>query len=54
MDTKGAQELARLLVERHGVVPEAPAIAPLTAMHASPIFHWFGIEPPVPDDTDDK
>jgi len=46
MDIKGAQELARLLIERHGAVPEpAPAVA-LQATDAVPIFHWLGIEPP--------
>lgn len=48
VDTKGAQELARLLEERHGVLPEPvppPAVADLSA---APIYHWFGIEPPQP------
>jgi hypothetical protein len=52
MDRKGAQELARVLIERHGVVPEPAAAAPLNAPNAAPIFHWFGIEPPLPDETD--
>jgi hypothetical protein len=46
MDSKGAQELARLLTERHGVVPEAVPAATLKATDAAPIFHWLGIEPP--------
>ena len=46
MDIKGAQELAQLLTERHGVVPEALPVATLKATEAAPIFHWLGIEPP--------
>jgi len=46
VDTKGAQELARLLEERHGAVPEAAPVAPLKNASAAPIFHWLGIEPP--------
>jgi hypothetical protein len=46
MDSKGAQELARLLIERHGTVPEATPAAPLQNTEAAPIFHWVGIEPP--------
>jgi hypothetical protein len=46
MDSKGAQELARFLTERHGVVPEAAPAATLKATEAAPIFHWLGIEPP--------
>jgi hypothetical protein len=43
---KGAQELTRLLEERHGVMPEAGPPAQLTDSAAAPIFHWLGIEPP--------
>jgi hypothetical protein len=46
MDIKGAQELARLLNERHGAVPDAAPAAALEATDAVPIFHWLGIEPP--------
>jgi hypothetical protein len=46
MDSKGAQELARLLEERHGVLPEPDPVAPLKNAAAAPIFHWLGIEPP--------
>jgi hypothetical protein len=46
MDSKGAQELARLLAERHGAVPEATPVAPLQNTDAAPIFHWVGVEPP--------
>ena len=48
MDTKGAQELTRLLEERHGAVPETTPPAPLLNAAAAPIFRWFGIEPPTP------
>jgi hypothetical protein len=54
MDRKGAQELATILIKRHGVVPETAPAAALTATNASPIFHWFGIEPPAPNETDAK
>jgi hypothetical protein len=47
MDSKGAQELARVLEERHGAVPEATPVAPLQNTEAAPIFHWVGVEPPV-------
>ena len=46
MDSKGAQELARVLSERHGAVPEAVPVPTLKATDAAPIFHWLGIEPP--------
>jgi hypothetical protein len=46
MDIKGAQELARLLTERHGAVPQAVPAAALQATDAAPIFRWLGIEPP--------
>jgi hypothetical protein len=46
MDIKGAQELARLLNERHGAIPDAAPAAALEAADAVPIFHWLGIEPP--------
>jgi hypothetical protein len=46
MDIKGAQELARLLTERHGAVPQAVPAAALQAADAAPIFRWLGIEPP--------
>ena len=46
MDSKGAQELARLLEERHGTVPEAVPAMPLKNAAAAPIFRWLGIEPP--------
>jgi len=45
MDTKGAQELARLLAERNGTMPEPEPPPPLTTSGAAPIFRWFGIEP---------
>jgi hypothetical protein len=45
VDTKGAQELARLLAERNGTMPEPEPPPPLTASGAAPIFRWFGIEP---------
>jgi hypothetical protein len=48
MDSKGAQELARFLVERHGAVPEPAPISVLKAKDAAPVFHWLGIEPPDP------
>jgi hypothetical protein len=54
MDRKGALELATILIKRHGVVPETAPAAALTATNASPIFHWFGIEPPAPNETDAK
>src|SRR5438270_12850243 len=44
---KGAQELALLLEERHGVTPEAVPRPPLADAAAAPIFHWVGIEPPL-------
>jgi hypothetical protein len=44
---KGAQELTRLLEERHGVMPEAVPPAPLSDSAAPPIFHWVGVEPPL-------
>jgi hypothetical protein len=46
MDLKGAQELARLLEERHGAAPEPAPPAPLSNAAAAPIFRWLGIEPP--------
>ena len=46
MDLKGAQELARLLEERHGVVPQPVPPTPLSNAAAAPIFRWLGIEPP--------
>ena len=46
MDTKGAQELARLFEARHGAIPEAVPPAPVSDAAAAPIFHWLGIEPP--------
>ena len=46
MDTKGALELTRLLVRRHGPIPEPVPPAPLSNAAAAPIFHWLGIEPP--------
>jgi hypothetical protein len=46
MDLKGAQELARLLEERHGIVPQPAPPAPLSNAAAAPIFRWLGIEPP--------
>jgi len=46
VDLKGAQELARLLEERHGVVPQPAPPAPLSNAAAAPIFRWLGIEPP--------
>ena len=52
MDTKGAQELAKLLVERHGAVPEAAPVAPLQNTEAAPIFHWMGVEPPASSGSD--
>ncbi len=48
MDAKGAQELTRVLTERHGAIPEAVPPAPLSNAAAAPIFHWLGIEPPSP------
>ena len=48
MDGKGAQELARLLEERHGTVPETKPAPAVEAEGAAPIFRWFGIEPPAP------
>jgi hypothetical protein len=46
MDSKGAQELLRLLEGRHGKMPEAPPVDPLQETAAAPIYHWLGIEPP--------
>jgi hypothetical protein len=46
MDSKGAQELLRLLESRHGKMPEAPPVDPLQEASAAPIYHWLGIEPP--------
>jgi hypothetical protein len=46
MDSKGAQELAKLLEERNGPRPSDPAVASVIARDAAPIFHWLGIEPP--------
>lgn len=46
VDSKGAQELARVLAERHGAVPEHTPVPPLETEDAAPIFHWLGIEPP--------
>jgi hypothetical protein len=54
VDGKGAQELARLLEERHGAVPEAVPAAPLKNAAAAPIFHWLGIEPPPSKPTPEK
>jgi hypothetical protein len=48
MDLKGAQELARLLEERHGAAPEPAPPATLSNTAAAPIFRWLGIEPPAP------
>jgi hypothetical protein len=45
VDTKGAQELARLLAERNGTMPEPEPPPPVTTSGAAPIFRWFGIEP---------
>jgi hypothetical protein len=52
MDRKGAQELARLLIERHGAVPESAPVAPLQNADAAPIFHWVGVEPPTSSGSD--
>jgi hypothetical protein len=52
MDSKGAQELARLFIERHGAVPEAAPVAPLQNANAAPIFHWVGVEPPASSGSD--
>jgi hypothetical protein len=46
MDVKGAKELARRLVERHGRVPEPSPVVTLQARDAAPLFHWVGVEPP--------
>src|SRR5207248_4585181 len=46
MDIKGAQELAQLLTERNGVVPEAVPVAILKGIWAPPLFHWPASEPP--------
>ena len=43
---RGAQELALLLEERHGKVPETVPRATLKNTAAAPIYHWLGIEPP--------
>ena len=44
MDSRGAQELARLIDERR---PERPVLPlPVVKARAAPIFHWLGIEPP--------
>ena len=53
MDSKGAKELARLLEERHGEVPEATPVAPLQNTGAAPIFHWVGVEPPAGSESAD-
>ena len=53
MDGKGAQELARLLEERHGALPEAKPIPAVEADGAAPIFRWFGIEPPASTGVDE-
>jgi hypothetical protein len=53
MDSKGAKELARLLEERHGDVPEATPVAPLQDTGAAPIFHWVGVEPPAGSESAD-
>jgi hypothetical protein len=45
MDGNGARALARLLEERHGVVPPVRRRKRVTATEAAPIFHWFGVEP---------
>jgi hypothetical protein len=46
MDPKGAEELARVLLERNAALPDPPPVALLTNADAAPIFHWLGIEPP--------
>jgi len=46
MDPKGAKELARVLVERNGSLPEPTPAPPLATADAAPLFHWLGIEPP--------
>jgi hypothetical protein len=45
MDANGARALARLLEQRHGVVPPVRRRKRVTATEAAPIFHWLGVEP---------
>jgi hypothetical protein len=45
MDGNGARALARLLEQRHGVVPPVRRRKRLSTTEAAPIFHWFGVEP---------
>ena len=42
---KGAQELSRLLSDRHGSVPPVTPPEPLEDPSAAPLFHWLGVEP---------
>jgi len=48
MDSKGAQELARLIEARLGDLPEPEPVASAVDESAAPIFHWFGIDPAEP------